>query len=71
MVERQWIKVSNVLMISRLVVGVSTRWHGFDLRLVHLGFVVDEVALEQGVFCLVLLCHYNFTKAPDSPILVS
>jgi hypothetical protein len=33
--------------IRRLVAGLSTRRRSFDLRPVHVGFVVDKVALRQ------------------------
>jgi hypothetical protein len=33
--------------IRRLVVGFSQRTPGFSPRLVHVGFVVDKVGLEQ------------------------
>jgi hypothetical protein len=38
----------NVFFTSGLVFSFSTRWDGLDSRLVHVGCVVDEVALEQG-----------------------
>jgi hypothetical protein len=61
-----------VLWLSRLVVGLSQRRSGFAPRSVHVGFVVNEVALEQ-VFLkhfLVLPCQYHSPVALHPHILL-
>jgi hypothetical protein len=54
-------KDEAVQWVRQLVAGLSPRKPGFSHRLVHLGFVVDEVVLEQ-VFLRVLRvfsCQYH------------
>jgi hypothetical protein len=48
---------------SRLVAILSARWPGFDLKAVHVRFVVDKVALGQ-VSLPALLCSPAITTAP-------
>jgi hypothetical protein len=52
--------------LRRLVAGLSPRRPGFEIRSVHVGFVVDRVALRQ-VFppsTSVFPCQFHSTGAP-------
>jgi hypothetical protein len=57
----------DVPWLRRLVAGLSPRRLGFDSGSVHVGFVVDEVAM---VVLPITLCSsaYHFTNAPYSLI---
>jgi hypothetical protein len=46
--------------LMRLVAGLSTRRPGFDLGSVHVGFVVDKVALGQVFFRVLRFSPANF-----------
>jgi hypothetical protein len=55
-----------VQRLQQLVAGFSLRKTGIDTRLVHVGFVVDKVALAQDFlrvlwFDLSVLFHHCFT----------
>jgi hypothetical protein len=46
----QFVQLKNnwtVPQLMRLVAGFPPRWPEFDLRLCHVGFLVDKVALGQ------------------------
>jgi hypothetical protein len=52
--------------LRRLVAGLWPRRLGFDPGSIHVGFVVDKVALGQGFFpsTLVFPCQFYSTGAP-------
>jgi hypothetical protein len=53
--------VSNVPELRRLVAGLPPRRHGFDSGPVHVGFVVDKVALGQVFPRVFRFSPVNFT----------
>jgi hypothetical protein len=55
-----------VLWLRRLVAGFSPRKTGFDPGSINVGFVVDKVALGQGILpsTSVFPCQFHSTGAP-------
>jgi hypothetical protein len=64
MVTHSKVRRKNMSWLRRLVAGLSQRSPGFDLGLVHVGFVVDKVAMGRGFVRVIWFpCQYHSTVA--------
>jgi len=54
----------NKLLLQRSVADLSSQMPGFDPRSVHVGFVVDKVALRNVIFSLPRFSPFSIVLPP-------